>query len=151
VAALLRETGVDPASIILEITEGVLLDDGGSTLSKLQELANLGLRLAIDDFGTGYSALSYLQRFPIDVLKIDRSFIQSLGQGGARDALVRAIVALGQALNLRLVAEGIESPEQQQHLAALGCEFGQGYWFGHAQPREDFERLLEAQAACRAA
>ncbi len=140
---LLEETGADPASLVLEITEGVLLDDTHATLEVLESLRDLGLRLAIDDFGTGYSALSYLQRFPIHLLKIDRSFVNGLGHGGERSALVRAIVALGQALNLKLVAEGIEHADQQQQLLALGCQFGQGYFFARPEPRHVFDHLLE--------
>src|SRR5207253_1216924 len=94
-ACLLEETRADPASLVLEITEGVLLADTDATLDILERLRDVGVRLAIDDFGTGYSALSYLQRFPIHLLKIDRSFVNGLGHGGERSALVRAIVALG--------------------------------------------------------
>lgn len=108
-AATLEDTGAPAASLILEITEGVPLNDGDETLRILERIRDLGVRLAIDDFGTGYSALAYLQRFPIHVLKIDRSFVNRLCAGGEHSALVRAIIALGQALNLKLVAEGIEN------------------------------------------
>jgi diguanylate cyclase (GGDEF)-like protein len=144
-AYLLEQTGADPESLVLEITEGVLLDDADTTLEVLEGLRDLGLRLAIDDFGTGYSALSYLQRFPIHVLKIDRSFVNGLGRGGERSALVRAIVALGQALNLKLVAEGIEHADQQQQLQALGCQYGQGYLFARPERRDSFEHLLDRE------
>jgi diguanylate cyclase (GGDEF)-like protein len=144
-ASLLEQTGADSRSIVLEITEGVLLDDTDATLQVLESLRDLGFALAIDDFGTGYSALSYLQRFPINLLKIDRSFVNGLGRGGERSALVRAIVALGQALNLKLVAEGIEFPGQQKQLLALGCENGQGYLFARPEPRHVFEHLLEQE------
>jgi diguanylate cyclase (GGDEF)-like protein len=143
VAATLEETGVDPTCLVLEITEGVLLDDGDATLRILEQLHGLGVRLAIDDFGTGYSALSYLQRFPIHVLKIDRSFVNGIRAGGERSALVRAIIALGQALNLKLVAEGIEDAGQAAELGRLGCELGQGYYFARPEPRAAFELLLD--------
>jgi len=145
VAAILDETGADPTSLVLEITEGVLLDDTDATLKVLGSLRELGCRLAIDDFGTGYSALSYLQRFPIQLLKIDRAFVTGLARGGERSALVRAIIALGQALNLKLVAEGIETVAQEQQLIALGCEYGQGYLFARPEPRDVFDRLLEQE------
>ena len=108
-------------------------------------MRELGCRLAIDDFGTGYSALSYLQRFPIQLLKIDRSFVTGLARGGERSALVRAIIALGQALNLKLVAEGIETVAQEQQLIALGCEYGQGYLYSRPEPRHVFDHLLEQE------
>jgi diguanylate cyclase (GGDEF)-like protein/PAS domain S-box-containing protein len=145
VASILRETGADPAALVLEITESALLDDSEATLATLNGLHDLGLDLAIDDFGTGYSALSYLQRFPIDVLKIDRSFIQGLGQTGERSALVRAILALGQALDLSVIAEGIETDDQHEQLRALGCGFGQGYLFGRPEPRRAFDALLDLE------
>lgn len=145
-ASIVEETGADAASLVLEITEGVLLDDADATLRVLQQIRRLGVSLAIDDFGTGYSALSYLQRFPIQVLKIDRSFVKGIRSGGEHAALVRAIVALGQALNLKLVAEGIEDPAQAIQLRKLGCELGQGYYFAPAQPREEFERLLHSDS-----
>jgi diguanylate cyclase (GGDEF)-like protein len=144
-AAILEATGANPECLVLEITEGVLLDDGEATLHVLERLRDLGVRLAIDDFGTGYSALSYLQRFPIHVLKIDRSFVKGLHSGGDRSALVRAIIALGQALNLKLVAEGIEDAQQVAALRALGCEYGQGYYFARPTPRAVFERLLSGE------
>jgi len=145
VARVLRETGADPAALVLEITESALLDDSEATLAALTGLHNLGLRLAIDDFGTGYSALSYLQRFPISVLKIDRSFIQGMARSGERSALVRAILALGQALGLNVVAEGIETNEQREQLQALGCDLGQGYLFARPVPRQAFDDLLDLE------
>jgi diguanylate cyclase (GGDEF)-like protein len=149
VASVLRETQADPASLVLEITESALLEDTDATLATLEGLRDLGLSLAIDDFGTGYSALSYLQRCPIHVLKIDRSFVQGLGTSGERSALVRAILALGQALGMRVVAEGIETAEQRDQLALLGCDLGQGYLFARPVPRPAFEELLDLERVGR--
>ncbi|MDQ6672792.1 MAG: EAL domain-containing protein [Chloroflexota bacterium] len=143
VARILRETDADPASLVLEITESTLLEESGPILSALEGLRDLGLRLAIDDFGTGYSALSYLQRFPIQVLKIDRSFVQGLGNSTSRSALVRAIVALGQALGMRVVAEGVETAEQRDQLRSLGCDHGQGYYFSRPLTMEGFQAVLD--------
>ena len=122
---MLAETGVAAASLTLEITESTLTRD--SALGRLNALKALGVRLAVDDFGTGYSSLHYLQRFPIDVLKVDKSFVDRVAREEQDAALVRAVIALGDALRLRVVAEGIELPEQQAALAALGCRDGQGY------------------------
>jgi diguanylate cyclase (GGDEF)-like protein len=145
VARILRETGASPGALVLEITESALLDDSEATLATLTGLFNLGLRLAIDDFGTGYSALSYLQRFPISVLKIDRSFVQGMERSGERSALVRAILALGQALGLNVVAEGIETTGQREQLQALGCDLGQGYLFARPGSRQAFDDLLDLE------
>jgi diguanylate cyclase (GGDEF)-like protein/PAS domain S-box-containing protein len=129
VRAVLDETGFDPAGLILEITEGALLQGVEETKRKLADLKELGVRLAIDDFGTGYSSLSYLRRFPVDILKIDRSFIENVATRTDAVALVRAIVDLGRSLKLMTVAEGVELPEQAAELRALGCEMAQGYLF----------------------
>jgi diguanylate cyclase (GGDEF)-like protein/PAS domain S-box-containing protein len=129
VAGALAEAGVAPARVVLEITESVLMRHAEETIATLHALKALGVRLAIDDFGTGYSSLSYLQRFPVDVLKIDKAFVDGVARGGSDAALARAIIALGDSLGLRTVAEGIEHPEQWAQLAALGCGHGQGYLF----------------------
>jgi len=126
---VLNDSGVDPASIVLEITESVLMQEKGSVLERLTQLKALGVRLAIDDFGTGYSSLSYLQRFPIDMIKIARPFVEEIGGGQEQSALARAIIGLGETLKLRTVAEGVERTEQCQALISLGCELGQGYFF----------------------
>ncbi|HTO72753.1 MAG TPA: EAL domain-containing protein, partial [Gemmatimonadales bacterium] len=140
--AALRDTGVDPAAVVLEITESVLMQQTGSVLEQLQQLKGLGVGLAIDDFGTGYSSLSYLQRFPIDILKIAKPFIDEVGAGVERSALARAIIGLGDTLKLRTIAEGIEIAEQRAALINLGCEMGQGYYFAQAMPAVGVERLL---------
>jgi diguanylate cyclase (GGDEF)-like protein len=138
----LRESGLHPSMLMLEITESVMLRDTNVTLTRLRELKALGLSLAVDDFGTGYSSLSYLQRFPIDVLKIDKAFVDPLGARGDMASLTRAIVALGDALGLQMVAEGIERSEQVEGLRFLGCPIGQGFLFSRPLPAAAFSRLL---------
>ena len=141
VRSALHDAGLPPSNLTLEITESVMLREADSTLARLKELKALGLTLAVDDFGTGYSSLSYLQRFPIDVLKIDKAFVDAVGSG-TDNALTRAIVALGNALGLTMVAEGIERAEQVEGLRFLGCGLGQGYFFSPPVPAEEFARLL---------
>ncbi|MBA3555705.1 MAG: EAL domain-containing protein, partial [Gemmatimonadales bacterium] len=138
----LARTGVDPAAVVLEITESVLMQQTESVLTRLRELKALGVRLAIDDFGTGYSSLSYLQRFPIDILKIAKPFVEEVGMGADRSALARAIVGLGDTLRLKTIAEGIERAEQRAALLELGCPMGQGHLFARALPAAGIERLL---------
>jgi diguanylate cyclase (GGDEF)-like protein len=136
VARALEDGGLDPRRLVLEVTESSLVGD--ESAAKLQELRRMGVRLAIDDFGTGYSSLSYLRRFPMDVLKIDRSFTRDVCED---DALLRAIVAMGESLGLVLVSEGIEEPEQAEALRALGCRLGQGYLFGHPAPAAELSGI----------
>jgi predicted signal transduction protein with EAL and GGDEF domain len=138
----LTSSGVDPASVVLEITESVLMQQTDAVLERLQQLKELGVRLAIDDFGTGYSSLSYLQRFPIDILKIAKPFVEDVGQGADRSALARAIVGLGDTLKLQTIAEGIERTEQRAALIALGCTLGQGHHFWPALSPAAIEELL---------
>jgi diguanylate cyclase (GGDEF)-like protein len=130
VAGVIEKTGIDPPHLILEITESVAMDSAETTINILRKLKSLGVRLAIDDFGTGFSSLSYLKRFPVDFLKIDKSFVDGVAENGHDTAIVQAVIALGHALGLKMIAEGIESPEQVEQLRALGSEIGQGYFFG---------------------
>jgi diguanylate cyclase (GGDEF)-like protein/PAS domain S-box-containing protein len=127
VAKVLQETGLPPAALTLEITETAMMHDAETALVRLTALRALGVRLAVDDFGTGYSSLSHLQRFPIDELKIDRSFVQGIDQGPEESSLARAIVRLARTLRMDAVAEGIENPAQLDILRSLGCENGQGF------------------------
>jgi EAL domain-containing protein (putative c-di-GMP-specific phosphodiesterase class I) len=129
VARILDETGLDPRCLKLELTESMLMADVAQTSAMLGGLKALGIELAIDDFGTGYSSLSYLKQFPLDTLKIDRSFVDGLGTDPQDTAIVRTVVALAKSLNLEVTGEGIETIEQSNQLAALGCERGQGYYF----------------------
>jgi diguanylate cyclase (GGDEF)-like protein/PAS domain S-box-containing protein len=136
VRCALEQSGLDPSGLVLEITESVMMADTDFAVQRLVDLKALGIRLAMDDFGTGYSSLSYLSRFPVDILKMDRSFVGS----GENVALTSAIIALGASLDLDVVAEGIELPEQENSLHDLGCEIGQGFLF--ARPM-DSEALFE--------
>jgi EAL domain-containing protein (putative c-di-GMP-specific phosphodiesterase class I) len=138
----LDTSGLHPNSLILEITESFMMQETESTIAKLHELKRLGIRLAIDDFGTGYSSLSYLQRFPIDILKIDKSFIDKIGNGEEGRAVARAIIMMGDSLHLKTIAEGIEHPEQIEALQNLGCEAGQGFHFAHPLAPDAMEHFL---------
>jgi diguanylate cyclase (GGDEF)-like protein len=133
VARNLRETGLDPSTLTVEITESILMEDVPRTVAMLEELKSLGVKLGVDDFGTGYSALSYLKRFPIDWLKIDRSIIEELGQDPTNEAVVTAAIVLAHALGAQVIAEGIMTSEQLERLRALGCDAGQGFYF--CEPR----------------
>ncbi|MGV8888700.1 MAG: putative bifunctional diguanylate cyclase/phosphodiesterase [Pseudomonas sp.] len=139
---ILKQTGMEPALLELEITEGVLMQNVETTVTALTRLKAMGVRLAIDDFGTGYSSLSYLQRFPIDVLKIDQSFIRGLSSDSNDAALVSAIISLGRSLKLTIIAEGVETLEQLDFLKAHQCEEGQGYYFSKAVEPDAFVRYL---------
>jgi len=142
VAAMLDETGLDPKRLVLEITEGVLIDDQEETRERLEEIRELGVRIALDDFGAGYSSLSYLQSFPFDKLKIDGSFVAHLGKSENTAFIVQAIVALGRALNLSVLAEGVETEEQRTLLRIAGCDEMQGYLFARPVPRSALDALL---------
>jgi diguanylate cyclase (GGDEF)-like protein/PAS domain S-box-containing protein len=136
----LSETGIDADSLWLEITETALLSDVKSATVALRDLRSLGLHLSVDDFGTGYSSLTYLKRFPIEAIKIDKSFVVGLGIESEDTSIVEAVVRLGQALGISVVAEGIESPLQLSRLRDLGCDRGQGYLFGRPRPSNLIER-----------
>ena len=142
VSRALEVSGLPARCLILEITESFMMQDTEATIVKLQLLRDLGVRLAIDDFGTGYSSLSYLQRFPIDILKIDKSFIDKLGQGSEGSAVAKAIIMMGDSLNLKTIAEGIEHPEQIAELQSLGCAAGQGYHFARPLTAVDMDKFL---------
>jgi diguanylate cyclase (GGDEF)-like protein len=142
IAAVLRETRLDPGALRLEITETVVMHDAPTTLAKLEALKALGVQLAIDDFGTGYSSLGYLKRFPVDTLKIDRSFVKGIGQNLEDGAIVRAVITVAKSLGLAVTAEGIESVDQLEHLRSLGCDHGQGYYFAKPMPSDRVPALL---------
>jgi EAL domain-containing protein (putative c-di-GMP-specific phosphodiesterase class I) len=143
VADVLRETGLDPGSLRLEITESRLMEDAPATVRTLDALKGLGVRLAVDDFGTGYSSLNYLSRFPVDTLKIDRSFVLALGEDDESSvAIVRAVATLGHALGMEVTAEGIETAEHLGYVRAVGCDHGQGYYFARPAPAEQIAPLL---------
>ena len=142
VARALEASGLDPSCLTLEITESVLVRDIEATVAAFRALKSLGIRLAIDDFGTGYSSLSYLRQFPIDILKIDQSFVASLDEGADSSALVRSILNLSTTLHLETVAEGIETAEQRSALESLGANHGQGYLFARPMSSADLGSLL---------
>jgi diguanylate cyclase (GGDEF)-like protein len=144
VSAVLAETGITPAHLVLEVTESAMMDNADGALTVLRALKALGVRLALDDFGTGYSSLSYLHRFPFDILKIDRAFVEPLDVASRHRSLAGTIIKMGRGLRLELVAEGIETPEQAEALRLLGCETGQGYLFARPQSAADLEDLLHA-------
>jgi len=141
VAKVLADNELDPQCLVLELTESVLME-GDGTARRLDELRAVGVRLAIDDFGTGYSSLSYLRRFPIDILKMDKTFVQGVGRIASDDALARAIIDLTHTLGLVVVAEGIERAEQRDQLRELNCNLGQGYLFTHPLDATEMEALL---------
>ena len=145
VARALRQTGLDPHSLILEITESVAMKDVRSSIDTFGELKALGVKLAIDDFGTGYSSLSYLKRFPANYLKIDRSFVVGLGEDPDDKELVSGMVGLAHALGLKVIAEGVKSAEQLAWLQEMGCDFAQGYYFGRPLSREAASEFLTRQ------
>jgi len=141
VRAAIVTHGLDPGILILEITESVLIHNVDLAIEQLTRLKSLGVKIALDDFGTGYSSLSHLHQFPIDILKIDRSFVKSMNDKEG-SALVRAIIGLASTLNLMVVAEGIEEIEQFTQLRQMRCQFGQGYYFGMpAAPGNNYQLL----------
>jgi predicted signal transduction protein with EAL and GGDEF domain len=144
VSSILASSRLDPTGLVLEITESVLLDDTEGSLIKLQQLKAMGIRLALDDFGTGYSSLSYLHRFPIDVLKIDKSFVDLLGLGTDQQKVVQTIIQLGANLRMDTIAEGVEHEAQIRALRDLGCHFAQGFHFSEAVPSHEIEPMLAA-------
>jgi diguanylate cyclase (GGDEF)-like protein/PAS domain S-box-containing protein len=141
-ASVLDATGLDPGLLVLELTESTLMRDADGSGKRLRALRQLGVRLAMDDFGTGYSSLSYLKKFPMDVLKIDSSFVQGLDKGPEESAIARAIVQIGRTLRMQTVAEGIETGEDVARLAALGCDYGQGFYLSRPMPAEKLTMLL---------
>ncbi|WP_156454447.1 putative bifunctional diguanylate cyclase/phosphodiesterase [Lampropedia cohaerens] len=140
----LAATGASPHRLILELTEGVLLEDIDQAIERMARLSAMGVGFSLDDFGTGYSSLSYLQRLPLSEVKIDRSFVRDLNTKPGDANIVRTIVSLGHSLGLRVVAEGIETPEQIDYLKSCGCLYWQGFFIGKPQPVEQFEAMLRA-------
>jgi len=134
VAQALQDSGLDAPYLKLEITESTAMEAGQGTIETLLALKGLGVQLAIDDFGTGYSSLSYLKRFPVNTLKIDRSFVDGLGQDPQDTAIVTSVIALARSLSLEVTAEGIETLKQLRELQSLACDEGQGYYFAKPQP-----------------
>jgi diguanylate cyclase (GGDEF)-like protein/PAS domain S-box-containing protein len=142
VAGALEASGLDPGQLVLEITESVLMEDTDTTIRRLAQLRALGVRIAIDDFGTGYSSLGYLRQFPVDILKVDKSFIDGVAEGPHESALARAVIKLAATLHLDAVAEGVSTRKQLVTLRRLRCGFAQGYYFSRPHPPEAIEALL---------
>ncbi len=147
VATQVEGCGFDPRSLILEITESAMLTDNETTVRNLIELRSLGVRVALDDFGTGYSSLSHLDRLQIDIVKIDKSFIQALGSEDDTHSLAAALVQLAQTLGYEAIGEGVESAVQERGLRTLGCRFAQGYHLGRPLNTECTDLLLKSESA----
>jgi Amt family ammonium transporter len=143
IAAVVKKTGISPDQLCLEVTESVMMDDVDAATLMLKRLKDLGSCVAIDDFGTGYSSLSYLKRFPVDFVKIDKSFVADLGEGAVDSEIVRAVIRLAAAIGIRTVAEGVETAEQLRRLRNMGCPLVQGYYLARPQPAPAIATLLE--------
>jgi EAL domain-containing protein (putative c-di-GMP-specific phosphodiesterase class I) len=143
IETVINESGIKPSSLKLEITESSVLENAEQTIEVLWRIKALGVRLSIDDFGTGYSSLSYLHRFPVDTLKIDRSFVSTMEDGSESEEIVKTVLTLAKALNLSVIAEGIETGYQYRRLQTLGCEYAQGYLFSRPVSAADAAILLD--------
>jgi EAL domain-containing protein (putative c-di-GMP-specific phosphodiesterase class I) len=148
VAAELLDSGIDPSTLVLEVTESVVMDNAEATLSLLNQLKGLGVRLAIDDFGTGYSSLIYLKRFPVDQLKVDRAFVSGLGDNSDDSAIVASVVSLARSVGIVAIAEGVETAKQLAALQKLGCGCGQGYLWSRPLPADELEQMMLLDAFC---
>jgi EAL domain-containing protein (putative c-di-GMP-specific phosphodiesterase class I) len=142
VAGILHRSGLDPCRLKLEITEGTIMENTDGSIATLGKLKALGVKLAVDDFGTGYSSLSYLKRLPLDVLKIDQSFVKGIGQNPEDTAIVQAILSLARSLHLSVTGEGIETADQADLLGMMGCNRGQGYLYSKPLEAKDLMALL---------
>ena len=138
-----------PEALVLELTEEVMIKDADGAVERLEELKALGVQLAIDDFGTGYSSLNYLRHLPVDILKIDKSFVDGLTAGPTESAFGKLIIDFAHTLGLRTVAEGVEQPEQAMALRRLGCHLAQGYLWARPMPASDVDLFIEAVGSDR--
>jgi EAL domain-containing protein (putative c-di-GMP-specific phosphodiesterase class I) len=144
IESIIRETGIRPDRLELELTETAVMLNIDESILVLKELKNLGISIAVDDFGTGYSSLSYLRKFPIDRLKIDRSFIMDIGKDPANNSIIDAIISLARGMSLEVVAEGVETEWQADFLRDRGCAIAQGYWYSPAISAESFRDYVES-------
>jgi EAL domain-containing protein (putative c-di-GMP-specific phosphodiesterase class I) len=144
--AIIQDRGIDPANLKLELTESMMVEDVEETICKIQLLKEYGITFALDDFGTGYSSLSYLKRLPVDQLKIDQSFVRDLLNNSSDAAIAKSVVALGQAFDLDIIAEGVETVAQRDFLAEIGCAKYQGYLFARPGSADEIEKLLYARS-----
>ena len=142
-AAIIRDSGVDPRSIVLEITESMIMENVDAAVATMNKLRNMGIKIHIDDFGIGYSSLSYLHRFPINALKIDRSFINKLTADGHNNEVILSIISLAKSLNFEVIAEGVEMEHQLNNIKELQCQYGQGYLFAHPMEQVDLDDWLK--------
>jgi EAL domain-containing protein (putative c-di-GMP-specific phosphodiesterase class I) len=147
VAAAVDDSGIRASWLVLEVTETVLMADPEVAAKALASIRDLGVRVALDDFGSGYSSLSHLRRFPIDIVKIDKSFVDDVAHEGAESAIARGIIELGRAMRIQTVAEGIEVDEQAEVLRTLGCELGQGFFFARPLAPDAWAALLSTDVA----
>jgi len=147
VRTILRDTGLDPGKLELELTETFLLQDEPSVAEVLRQLKEIGVMLALDDFGTGYSSLSYLKRFPIDTVKIDRSFVRDIASDSDDASIVSAVIGMGTNMRMRVVAEGVETREQLEFLRERSCPQAQGYYFSRPVAASECGRLLGRDGA----
>ena len=143
VAEVLEESGLAPANLMLEITEDTVMEDAQHAIGALEDLKSMGVKLAIDDFGTGQSSLSYLKRLPVDYLKIDRSFVERLGEDAKGVEIVSGVLALARALNLKSIAEGVETTAQLERLKAMGCDLAQGNLISEPLDADAMQRYVE--------
>ncbi len=143
VSCALEDSGLPPESLIIELTENMIMENAEANILTLQNLKSLGVKISIDDFGTGYSSLSYLQRFPLDQLKIDQSFIREIRSHKEPIPIIKAVISLAHDLGMTVVAEGIETPEQLFHIQSLNCEEYQGYLCSKPIPAPEFLKLIE--------
>ncbi len=146
VVAVLEAENTDPRLLTLEVTESVFVRDSKRALIVLNDLKDLGVMIALDDFGTGYSSLSYLNQFPVDIVKIDRTFVANLGHDSVSEIIVTAVVQLAHALRMSVIAEGIETTEQHHTVTGLGCASGQGFYFAQPMAAGNVETLLRTAA-----
>jgi EAL domain-containing protein (putative c-di-GMP-specific phosphodiesterase class I) len=145
IAVILEDTGFDPTHLELEITESIIMQDVDENILTLRKLKDMGIRLSVDDFGTGYSSLNYLKKFPIDVLKIDQSFVTDITTSRDDSSIVSAIIALAHSLNLQVIAEGVETKEQLHFLREKGCDIVQGFYYSGALPHKEIKVLLNGK------
>ena len=142
ICSLLEDSGIPPKQLEIEITESILIESAEKAADCLNELKDMGIRIAIDDFGTGYSSLSYLNSFPSDILKIDKSFIDKMNDSDSSEKYVEAIISLAHVLDLEVIAEGVEEPEQLKTLSNIHCDYIQGFIWGKPLTQDEAEKLL---------
>jgi EAL domain-containing protein (putative c-di-GMP-specific phosphodiesterase class I) len=149
VGQILLESEMDPSCLKLEITESAMMENPEEVVNTLVRLKSLGIQLSIDDFGTGYSSLSYLHRFPVDTLKVDRSFVIAMDKGSENGEIIKTIVSMAQTLRMKVIAEGIETIDHLHKLRILGCNYGQGYLLSRPVPANDAEKFLADESHWR--